>query len=462
MSAITTNGSALEQDYAWFSEIIQQRFSAYFQPESGTIDIYQLPPPELPPGSPYSAFLETVNGLINCNDITPEQVAQSQIAHRLLLLLALAPHVMPACLDVFFSRNTLYDRGFTEFGGVSSKQHGGFLPTGETAMFLLAGNDLARRNELLALFDEQYFLFTENIITLRGQPANEPFLSGLLTLSDETLTKLTTGNRFEPRYGSHFPARRLTTKMTWADIVLAPHLREDLEEISTWISHEATIMGKMGLDKFIQPGYRVLFYGPPGTGKTLCATLIGQQAERPVYRIDLSQVVSKYIGETEKNLAQLFAQAEHKDWILFFDEADALFGKRTATKGGNDRYANQEIAYLLQRIEAYDGLVILATNLKGNIDEAFARRFQSMLYFPIPAPQQRVKLWENIFGEHLVLADEVDLVDIAQKYELAGGSIVNVVRYCALAALRRETEVVWQVDILEGVRRELRKGGKTG
>ncbi len=465
MSAQTANAHDLEQEFTWFSAVIQQRFTNYFQPADNAPDVYEIPPPDLAPTSPYAKFLPRMNDWAAAH--RPEEVPVNEwlLAHRLLQLLALAPHVQPASLDVFFTRNTLYDRGFTEFGGVSSKQHGGFLPTGETAMFLLAGSDLGRRNALLALFEENHFFVTENVLTLRGQPANEPFLSGILTLSDEALTRCTTGTPFEPRYGSNFPARRLTTTMTEEDLVLDAHLREDLQEIAAWIRHESTIMDKWGLGKFISPGYRALFHGPPGTGKTLCATLLGRQKdlpERPVFRIDLSQIVSKYIGETEKNLAQLFAQAEHKDWILFFDEADALFGKRTSTKGGNDRYANQEIAYLLQRIEAYNGVVILATNLKGNIDEAFARRFQSILYFPMPGPAQRLQLWEKIFGDTLILADDVDLPHLAQQYELSGGSIVNVVRYCALAALRREPAVVWQVDVLEGVRRELRKGGKTG
>ena len=129
--------------------------------------------------------------------------------------------------------------------------------------------------------------------------------------------------------------------------------------------------------KRVKPGYRALFHGPPGTGKTLTATLLGKHTGRPVFRIDLSRVVSKYIGETEKNLSRLFDKAEHKDWILFFDEADALFGKRTEIRDAHDKYANQEVAYLLQRIESYAGLVILATNQRGNIDEAFLRRFQA-------------------------------------------------------------------------------------
>jgi len=128
---------------------------------------------------------------------------------------------------------------------------------------------------------------------------------------------------------------------------------------------------------------RILFVGAPGTGKKIAASLIGQQLGIDVYRIDLSMVVSKYIGETEKNLKKIFDEAEHKNWILFFDEADALFGKRTNVRDAHDKYANQEIAYLLQRIENYNGIVILATSIKNNIDEAFKRRLQTIIHFPL-------------------------------------------------------------------------------
>ena len=144
------------------------------------------------------------------------------------------------------------------------------------------------------------------------------------------------------------------------------------------------------MKKVLKPGFKALFHGLPGTGKTLTAMLIGKKTGLDIYRVDLSQMVSKYIGETEKNLAKVFDKAEHKNWILFFDEGDALFGKRTNTKDAHDRYANQQVSYLLQRIEEYDGLVILATNLKNNIDDAFLRRFQSIIHFPM-ARTQRAK-----------------------------------------------------------------------
>ena len=148
--------------------------------------------------------------------------------------------------------------------------------------------------------------------------------------------------------------------MAWDDLVLDDLVHEQVQEINTWLEHGATLMSDWGLYRKIKPGYRSLFYGPPGTGKTLTASLLGKTSGRDVYRIDLSMVVSKYIGETEKNLSKIFDTAENKNWILFFDEADSLFGKRTATNSSNDRHANQQTAHLLQRVEDFPGVVILA------------------------------------------------------------------------------------------------------
>ena len=236
---------------------------------------------------------------------------------------------------------------------------------------------------------------------------------------------------------------------------------EEIANINTWMLHSKTILEDWGLGKAIKPGYRSLFYGPPGTGKTLSATLIGASVGVDVYRIDLSMVVSKFIGETEKNLANVFDQAQNKNWILFFDEADALFGKRTQTSSSNDRYANQEISYLLQRVEDFPGVVILATNMKANIDDAFARRFQSFVYFPMPDAEQRLRLWKGILNCESSLAKDVNLEQLAEDHELSGGAITNVVRYGALRALQRPEPLICQSDLLRGISKERFKEGKT-
>jgi SpoVK/Ycf46/Vps4 family AAA+-type ATPase len=203
-----------------------------------------------------------------------------------------------------------------------------------------------------------------------------------------------------------------------------------------------------------------LFYGPPGTGKTITATLLAKYTGKEVFRIDLSMVVSKYIGETEKNLSTLFDKAENKDWILFFDEADAIFGKRTGVRDAHDKYANQEVSYLLQRIESYNGLVILASNFRNNIDTAFIRRFNAIIYFPAPKAEDRLALWEKSLPSQLKLSKENGLREIAEKYELTGSHIINIVQYLSLTALESRDFVLTKDMMIKGIRREMEKEGK--
>ena len=217
-----------------------------------------------------------------------------------------------------------------------------------------------------------------------------------MRVSEEFLSQVLLDKEYKPDYNIGFPAKRITTELNWDDMVLDYQVAIELEEINAWISSGKTIMEDWGLSRILKAGYRSLFYGPPGTGKTLAATLLGKKNNMDVYRIDLSMIVSKYIGETEKNLARVFDLAENRNWILFFDEADALFGKRTSTNTSNDRHANQEVAYLLQRIEDFPGMIILATNLRSNIDEAFSRRFQSVIYFPMPTEELRAEIWRKM------------------------------------------------------------------
>ena len=172
-------------------------------------------------------------------------------------------------------------------------------------------------------------------------------------------------------------------------------------------------------------------------------------------------VVSKYIGETEKNLSKVFDMAENKNWILFFDEADALFGKRSQTTDSHDRYANQEVSYLLQRIEDFDGLVILCTNFKNNIDEAFFRRFQLVLDFEIPDQRQRFKIWKNTVTDEFQFEKQINLEELSEKFELTGASILNVLHFCMLKALERGDRIVLKKDIIAGVKIEKVKQGKS-
>ena len=254
------------------------------------------------------------------------------------------------------------------------------------------------------------------------------------------------------------PAQRITTPLAWEDLVLDARVRDEIDMIARWVRHSSTLLESWGLQRRLKPGYRSLFYGPPGTGKTLAACLLAKTAGLAVYRVDLARAASGWIGETEKNLAALFDYAAAHDWILFFDEADVLFGKRTESRSANDCAHNQQVAYLLQRIEDYPGIVILETNLRSHMDEAFVRRLQSVIHFAMPDAEQRLRLWRDIFSDSgFALAADVDIQRLADDHELAGGGIVNVLRHAALLAAERNPPVASAEDLRQGILRELRK-----
>lgn len=437
----------LQQEINWLQAVIEQVIKTYLLQEGHENNWMDIPLPDLSDANtPYSNFVSKHH---------------LGIFERLSLALTLAPHLRPEVLDIFFGKNQIYDRGFTEFGGMVDKNHSGFLPTGQTLCFLIASTDFDRRIEVAKVLSKENVLIKEQILLLSDTDLHIPAMDGILSLNQSWFNYFITGEHLQQENSAAFPAQKITTELNWEDVVLDNLVMEQVIEINTWMEHGETLMNKWGLYKKIKPGYRALFYGPPGTGKTLTATLLGKASGRDVYKVDLSMIVSKYIGETEKNLSKIFDIAQNKNWILFFDEADALFGKRTAANNSNDRHANQQTAYLLQRIEDFPGIIILASNLRANMDEAFTRRFQSVIHFTMPTPSERYQLWKNAFSGTCVLDPSIDLFKISEDYELAGGAIVNILRYCALSAIRRNSTVVSQEELLAGLRREFKKENKT-
>jgi len=447
VNALADNARDLGRELEWFAEVLDARLKQYFGTENEAISVVDMVPPDL--GSSTSCYAQFVEHY------------ELSVAERLVILLALIPHIRPQMLDVLWTKNGTTERGFTEFGGLHGATHGGFIPTGETAAFIVAGDDLATRFELTRVFEGDHFFARRNIVQLSPVAAGEPLLSGALIIAREYLHWFTTAIERKPNFNSEFPARLIETQLDWEHLVLPASTLEHLDEIKHWILHGEQLLQDWGMNKKLPPGFTSLFYGPPGTGKTFSACLLGKHCGCDVYKIDLSMVVSKYIGETEKNLAKVFDMAEHKQWILFFDEADALFGKRTKVDDAHDRYANQEISFLLQRIEDFNGVVILASNQKANIDDAFMRRFQSVIYFPMPKPTERLRIWKNAFSPKALLEDKIDIQRIAEKYDLSGGTIMNVVRHSSLKALSRNAATIWLEDVEEGIRREFLKEGRT-
>lgn len=376
---------------------------------------------------------------------------------QVILLLALAPYLAPQVLDIFLAKNPNFDVICTEFGGIHKPPHRGVIPTGETAVFLLAARDPKKRKEVAKLLLPDGKLALNGLIELDVVEEGLPVFSGKLVPNDELVQKLLYGEVKPPKLSPKFPAKQLGTSMEWDDLVIKKETREQLTDLENWLSFSDKLKQHPNLGKRAKKGYRTLFYGPPGTGKTLTASLLGKSANRPVFRIDLSLLVSKYIGETEKNLAGVFKRAEHKNWILFFDEADALFSKRVDTESSNDRFANQEVAYLLQRIEDYNGMVILATNLKQNLDEAFLRRFQSLVHFPKPGKIERGQLWQRTVPKDLPLAAEISLEQLVDNYELTASQISNIVQACFIDALALDEKEISRRNLMKNIRLEYGK-----
>jgi AAA+ superfamily predicted ATPase len=438
---------AILNEIDWFANVLDYRFTTYFSSPPAQEDMDRIPPPDLTTDQSHYAHLVRTHYF--------------QSDERLAIMLAAMPHLRPQLLDVFFTKNAHFDRPFSEFGGTANKKHSGFMPTGQTLHFLLSSGKVEDRHRVDQILSGSHPLLEHDFIRIEHGDVNEPYLSRTLLTSEEFIASLFTGKYAGPETSETFPARKVTTHMEWSDWVVSPEVREEIALIEQWIKSEKDLMHSDVFRKHIKPGYRALFYGPPGTGKTLTACLLGKTTKREVYRVDLSMVVSKYIGETEKNLSRLFDYAEKRKWILFFDEADALFGKRTQASSSNDRYANQEVSYLLQRVEDFPGVIILASNLKANMDEAFSRRFQSTIYFPIPNAQQRLILWQQFFTGHIQPGASLNLEQLAEKYELSGGSAINVFRYAVLRAAARQSTVIEWDDMLRGLQKEFQKYGKT-
>src|ERR1700752_281736 len=256
-------------------------------------------------------------------------------------------------------------------------------------------------------------------------------------------------------------ALKVSSVHTWADLVLPRLTLQRVKEIASAIKNRHIVYSEWGFARRIASGkdLKLLFAGGSGTGKTMAAGVIARELELDLYKIDLSGIVSKYIGETEKNLDRIFRAARCSNAILFFDEADALFGKRSEVKDAHDRHANIEVAYLLQKIEDYEGVVILASNLSKNIDEAFSRRMHYVVEFPLPDDTYRELLWRNMFPPEMPLGSDVDFQFLARKFPIAGGDIRNVALDAAFLAAQ-DGKVVTMRQLSKALARQMMKQGK--
>jgi hypothetical protein len=256
-------------------------------------------------------------------------------------------------------------------------------------------------------------------------------------------------------------AQKLPCPYKPEDLVVAQPVQEELNLALAWVQQQNKVLSAWGFEHKItnSQGLSALFSGPPGTGKTMASQILARQLGLDIYRVDLSQVMSKYIGETEKNLSCLFDEAHRSGTILFFDEGDALFGKRSEVNDAHDRYANVEIGYLLQRMEEHDGIVILATNRKQDLDEAFVRRFDAMIDFPMPNDKERYRIWKGLFPTEAEVDTDIKFDKLATNFELSGGEIRNTVLAAAYLAANQHT-AIGMSHIKKALKRELIKNGR--
>ncbi|MEE6129876.1 ATP-binding protein [Chryseobacterium arthrosphaerae] len=358
-------------------------------------------------------------------------ISGKELTHQevVILLMALVPRLDPSLLKriyLEFPGNELFDFCATNDNGRL------FNPTIQAVQYILGGDSISERLAALDYLGPDSVLIKEEVLVFSTH--EHTAINSQINVHHEAFNKIIFGVELLPKMSNDFPAEQIHTLRSWSDLILPQATLDELQSIEGWYNSSHILMEDWGMQKKLKPGFRVLFYGEPGTGKTLAASLLGKYTKRPVFRVDVSMLISKYIGETEKQLAKLFDKAENKNWILFFDEADAIFGKRTSVKDAHDKYANQEVSYLLQRIETFSGLIILASNFKNNMDKAFTRRFHSCIQFNNPKHEERLRIWQQNLPEQLQL-EGIDIDQIAKRYELTGSNIMNVIQDVSLKAI---------------------------
>lgn len=406
---------------AWLSNIIAQRIAHLNNVSKSEFEI-EIPETLLEKGTPFFEILSEIKG---------------QTVDYLLLASSLASRLHEYVFEPLIQ---IRDE-FPQVGGEVLRSRNEFVPTLKTLIFLLNGinadQDDVVYNQLLSSE-----LIREGIIEL-VEPREFFYPKHyMLRLTEEYFKYLSMGKKPTMGLTPDFPAQQLITSKKFDDLVLRETSAAQLEDVINYAKYHKVLQEDESVLGKLKNGLIALFWGPPGTGKSLTASVIANELGMEAYRIDLSRIVSKYIGETEKNLERVFHKFENKDCILFFDEADALFGKRSEVKDAKDRYANQEISYLLQRVESFNGIVILASNLKEHMDEAFKRRVLSWVFFPRPDAEERKRLWEIHLPDSFEFENEALLDHLSEKYELTGSHIGNVIKLSCIKALSQDTKIL--------------------
>jgi AAA+ superfamily predicted ATPase len=347
------------------------------------------------------------------------------------------------------------------YGGIVKEEAAQFYPTVRTAIYLLAGNDEEMMNYNLCLFNNRHKLFTSNLLTTRATQESSSFLDYEIIFNDQFIATILQGD--EPRLDgdSGFPARRGKHTHTMNDVILDEKPLKELEKLRRFARNMKNLWTLPNSKKYRQ-NFICIFSGDPGTGKSHTAEAIGNELSLPVYKVNFAQLVSKYIGETEKNLERVFDRFSGQPSILFFDEAESIFSKRIEVKDSHDKHSNNEQSFLLQKIEEYNGIVILATNVQNlsqYFDKAFQRRIRQIITFSFPEYPERIRLWENALGKPFVYQE--GLVDnLAKNYQFSGGGIYNIISEAVIEALDRNTETITFELLENAMMDEFKKTGR--
>jgi SpoVK/Ycf46/Vps4 family AAA+-type ATPase len=321
-----------------------------------------------------------------------------------------------------------------------------------------ADSNIDLNDDIAAQLSEQFTFSKEQVFSI----VNSVSIMISDTYNDTDINEIII-NECQKRQFTKLPeySTKVSSIFSWDDLIIPKPQKDLLESICIYMEYRNKVFETWGFRNKIPygQGVSVLFTGVSGTGKTMAAGILGKRLHRDVYKIDLSLVVSKYIGETEKNISAVFDEAESTGAILFFDEADALFGKRSSVRDAHDRYANIEVAYLLQRMEEYSGVTILATNFKQNMDDAFTRRIQFIIEFPLPDKEDRELLWRKVFPDEAPLHSDIDYNYLARKFNLSGANIRNISLDAAFRASDEKKDCIQMAHILKAIKQECKKTG---
>ncbi len=380
-------------------------------------------------------------------------------ADRVILMLAFSALFKPVVLLPFILSVNEPDKSI-KFGGLYKKESVSFTPTLRTALYLLSGDDDELFSYYLSIYNRKHKLFANSVLkTNSEQDVN--FADAELYFNEQFLPCILNGKPPILDGDAGFPARRSKRTHTLNDVILSEAAFKSLDKLKRFARNMQTLWNLPDRTKY-RDNFLCIFSGDPGTGKSYTAEALGNELNLPVYKINFAQLVSKYIGETEKNLEKIFDRFTGHPGILFFDEAESIFSKRTEVKDSHDKHANNEQSYLLQKLEEFSGIIILATNVQNlaqYFDKAFQRRIRQIVTFEFPDHAERIKLWKTGLGASFIF--EEGLVEkLAKNYQLTGGGIYNVISEGIMEALDKNTDTI-TFEILEpAMQEEFKKTGR--